>query len=80
MLTNSVSQPPALNLPPVSVAASGSNGQGSCLAHKALISVSFKCPDFGINSAVVSLANWPRYQRSIGKRSIISACVVGSLV
>lgn len=32
MLTNSVSQPPALNLPPVSVAASGSNGQGSCLA------------------------------------------------
>lgn len=37
MLTNSVSQPPALNLPPVSVAASGSNGQGSCLAPLPLV-------------------------------------------
>lgn len=45
-----------------------------------LIFVSFKCPEFGTNSAGVRLSDWPRYQRALGKRRILSAHVVGSLV
>lgn len=45
-----------------------------------LISVRFKCPEFGTNSAGVRLSEWPRYQRSLGKRRIISAELIGSLV
>lgn len=54
--------------------------QAGDTCHRALVSVFFRCPYFGTNSAVVRLSEWPRFQRSIGKRRILSAYVVGSLV
>lgn len=45
-----------------------------------LLLVHFKCPEFGINSESLRLGDWPRYQRLMGKRRIISVQLFGSLV
>lgn len=84
----STTAPASICSPPVkktdsacSLAVPADSGQAGGIPHRSpIISVSFKCPDFGTNSAGVRLSEWPRYRRFLGKRRILSAYLIGSLV
>jgi len=66
--------------PPAQKPASVLGGSGAGLVGnpRPLIHVFFKCPDFGTNDEVVSLADWPKTRRRLGRR-FLRAQLCGSL-